>query len=373
MLDSVDGPAMDLSDSKGEPSLPFSETSEDDFTVSLTPEEEGEVDALATSLDMTNVSGVLDYGSEPQRKMADFSEQALAEVRTKDLGEIGSDIASLMVTLQDFDPTEEDHSILGLFKRGKGQAEALKARYSEVEKNVSHLADVLEGHKRTLLDDISMLDEMYAANEAYFEELTLYIAAGKRKLAEARAVELPALEAKAARRGRAEDSQAVRDLVQMCDRLEKRVYDLELTRQIALQTAPQIRLMQSSDAVMAEKIQSTVVNTIPLWKNQMVIALGLEHATQAARAQREVTNMTNSLLRKNAERLKTAAVDTAREAERGIVEMETLRHTNERLIATLNEIARIQSEGRESRREAEDELSQIEDELKTKLVDVSQG
>lgn len=373
MLDSVDDPAMDLSDSKGEPSLPFSETSEDDFTVSLTPEEEGEVDTLATSLDMTNVSDVLDYGSEPQRKMADFSEQALAEVRTKDLGEIGSDIASLMVTLQDFDPTEEDHSILGLFKRGKGQAEALKARYSEVEKNVSHLADVLEGHKRTLLDDISMLDEMYAANEAYFEELTLYIAAGKRKLAEARAAELPTLEAKAARTGRAEDSQAVRDLVQMCDRLEKRVYDLELTRQIALQTAPQIRLMQSSDAVMAEKIQSTVVNTIPLWKNQMVIALGLEHATQAARAQREVTNMTNSLLRKNAERLKTAAVDTAREAERGIVEMETLRHTNERLIATLNEIARIQSEGRESRREAEDELSQIEDELKTKLVDVSQG
>lgn len=349
------------------------EEPDDSLTSSLTPQEQERVDALAAHIDITDVAEVLDYGADSQRKMSDFSEQALADVRTKDLGEIGSDITSLITTLQGFDPTQEERGFLGLLRRGKDRTETLKARYNEVEKNVSDISGILEEHKRTLLDDISMLDDMYAANEAYFQELTVYVAAGKQKLGDVRKTELPTLEARAAESGRAEDSQAVRDLAQMCDRLEKRVYDLELTRQIALQTAPQIRLIQSSDAVMAEKIQSTVVNTIPLWKNQMVIALGLEHATQAARAQREVTSMTNNLLRKNAERLKAAAVDTAREAVRGVVEMETLRHTNERLIATLDEIARVQSEGQESRRQAESELSQIEEELKTKLVDASRG
>lgn len=345
----------------------------DRFNIALTAKERERIQALAASIDIGDVAAVLAYGTECQQRMSDFSERALADVRAKDLGEIGSDVASLIATLQGFDPTQEDRGPLSLLRRGKSRTEALKTRYSEVEKSVSDISGVLEQHKRTLLDDISMLEDMYAANEDYFRELTLYVIAGKQRIADIRTRELPALEAKASESLRAEDSQAVRDLSQMVDRLEKRVYDLELTRQIALQTAPQIRLIQSSDAVMAEKIQSTVANTIPLWKNQMVITLGLEHATQAARAQREVTNMTNTLLRKNAERLKAAAVDTAREAERGIVELETLKHTNERLIATLNEIARVQFEGRESRRQAEGELSQIEEELKGKLVDASRG
>lgn len=337
----------------------------------LSPEEERKVEAFVGKIDLTDANGVLNYGVSSQKKVSDFSERALEGVRARDLGEMGDDITSLVVTLKNFDPDAQDKGLFGLFKKSKNRIETLKARYSEVEKDVSDIAEVLEGHQRTLLKDISMLDQMYAVNEAYFKELTMYIAAGKKKLEEVRGGELPALEAKAQASGLTEDAQAVRDLTQMCDRFEKRVYDLELTRQIALQTAPQIRLIQSSDAVMAEKIQSTVVNTIPLWKNQMIIALGVEHATQAARAQREVTDMTNELLKKNADRLKVAAVDTAREAERGVVDMETLRHTNEQLISTLDEIAQVQQEGRERRRQAEEELGQIEDALRAKLIDAS--
>ncbi|MFC2706124.1 MAG: toxic anion resistance protein, partial [Olsenella profusa] len=302
------------------------------------------------------------------------SERALSGVRGRDLGEVGDDVTSLIVTLKNFSPDQgEAKGIRSLFRKAKGSLDALKARYSEVEKNVRAIAEVLEGHQRTLIKDIALLDQLYALNEAYFKELTMYVVAGKEKLEQVRTGELAALQAKARESGLAEDAQAARDLAQKCDRFEKRIFDLELTRQVALQTAPQIRLVQSSDAVMAEKIQSTVVNTIPLWKNQMVIALGIEHATQAARAQREVADMTNQLLKRNADQLKVATVESAREAERGVVDIETLRHTNEQLISTLDEVARVQSEGRERRRQAEAELTKIEGELKAKLLEASQA
>lgn len=345
-----------------------------DPAASLTPEERKKVDAFVQKIDVTDAAGVLAYGVGAQRKVSDFSEQALAGVRSHDLGEIGDDVTSLVVTLRNFDPSEEPKSgPFSLFRKAKVSVETLKARYGEVEKNVTAISDVLEQHQRTLLKDISILDQMYALNEAYFKELTMYVVAGKKKLDQVRANDLVELQNKAAQTGLAEDAQAARDLAQMCDRFEKRIYDLELTRQVALQTAPQIRMIQSSDAVMAEKIQSTVVNTIPLWKNQMVIALGVEHANQAARAQREVTDMTNQLLKKNADRLKMAATQTAREAERGVVDIETLQHTNEQLIATLDEVAQVQAEGRQKRRAAEAELGRIEGQLKQKLLEASRS
>ena len=323
---------------------------------------------------MSDTAGVLAYGVGSQRKVSEFSERALSGVRGRDLGEVGDDVTSLIVTLKNFSPDQgEAKGIRSLFRKAKGSLDALKARYSEVEKNVRAIAEVLEGHQRTLIKDIALLDQLYALNEAYFKELTMYVVAGKEKLEQVRTGELAALQAKARESGLAEDAQAARDLAQKCDRFEKRIFDLELTRQVALQTAPQIRLVQSSDAVMAEKIQSTVVNTIPLWKNQMVIALGIEHATQAARAQREVADMTNQLLKRNADQLKVATVESAREAERGVVDIETLRHTNEQLISTLDEVARVQSEGRERRRQAEAELTKIEGELKAKLLEASQA
>ncbi|WP_058270457.1 toxic anion resistance protein [Olsenella massiliensis] len=338
---------------------------------SLTPEERAKVSEFARKIDVTDTAGVLAYGVGSQRKVSEFSERALAGVRGHDLGEVGDDINALVVTLKNFDPNQKDTGLLGLFHKAKNNLEALKARYSEVEKNVDGISGILETHQRTLLKDIALLDQLYDLNEAYFKELTMYVAAGKEKLATVRSEDLAALQAKAAQSGLAEDAQAARDLSQKCDRFEKRIYDLELTRQVALQTAPQIRLVQSSDAVMAEKIQSTVVNTIPLWKNQMVIALGVEHANQAARAQRAVADMTNELLRKNADQLKIASAEAAREAERGVVDIETLQHTNEQLISTLDEVSRIQTEGREKRRLAEAELAKIEGELKTKLLEAS--
>lgn len=344
---------------------------EQDLLASLSPKERQQVDAFVDKIDITDTAGVLSFGVGSQRKVSEFSEKALAGVRGNDLGEVGNDITSLVVTLKNFDPNEDDKGLKGLFRRQRNKVEALKARYSEVEKNVTAISETLEEHQRTLLKDIAMLDQLYELNEAYFKELTMYVAAGKKKLEEVRTGELAELQAKAEKSGLAEDAQAARDLAQKCDRFEKRIYDLELTRQVALQTAPQIRLIQSSDAVMAEKIQSTVVNTIPLWKNQMVIALGVEHATQAAQAQRQVTDMTNELLRKNADQLKVAAVETAKESERGVVDMETLRHTNEQLISTLDEISQVQSEGREKRRQAEAELAEIEGELKKKLLEAS--
>jgi uncharacterized protein YaaN involved in tellurite resistance len=346
----------------------------DDAAQSLSPAEREKVEAFVEKIDITDTAGVLSYGVGSQRKVSEFSERALAGVRNNDLGEIGNDISSLIVTLKDFDPDKQEKSgPLAIFHKAKNSLEALRTRYTAVEKNVREISDTLEGHQRTLLKDIATLDQLYALNEAYFKELTMYVVAGKEKLEQVRSGELAQLQAKAAQTGLAEDAQAARDLAQKCDRFEKRIYDLELTRQVALQTAPQIRMVQNSDAVMAEKIQSTVVNTIPLWKNQMVIALGIEHATQAARAQREVADMTNELLKKNADKLKVATVDAAREAERGVVDIETLKHTNEQLISTLDEVKRVQAEGREKRRQAEGELTQIEEELKAKLLEASRN
>ncbi len=363
----------DLAPQAPEPS-PITEPAPTDAAATLTPQEREQVSAFVEKIDVSDTAGVLAYGVGSQRKVSEFSERALSGVRGRDLGEVGDDVTSLIVTLKNFSPDQEEaKGIRSLFRKAKGSLDALKARYSEVEKNVRAIAEVLEGHQRTLIKDIALLDQLYALNEAYFKELTMYVVAGKEKLEQVRTGELAALQAKARESGLAEDAQAARDLAQKCDRFEKRIFDLELTRQVALQTAPQIRLVQSSDAVMAEKIQSTVVNTIPLWKNQMVIALGIEHATQAARAQREVADMTNQLLKRNADQLKVATVESAREAERGVVDIETLRHTNEQLISTLDEVARVQSEGRERRRQAEAELTKIEGELKAKLLEASQA
>lgn len=364
----------DLAPQAPEPS-PITEPAPTDAAATLTPQEREQVSAFVEKIDVSDTAGVLAYGVGSQRKVSEFSERALSGVRGRDLGEVGDDVTSLIVTLKNFSPDqgEATKGIRSLFRKAKGSLDALKARYSEVEKNVRAIAEVLEGHQRTLIKDIALLDQLYALNEAYFKELTMYVVAGKEKLEQVRTGELAALQAKARESGLAEDAQAARDLAQKCDRFEKRIFDLELTRQVALQTAPQIRLVQSSDAVMAEKIQSTVVNTIPLWKNQMVIALGIEHATQAARAQREVADMTNQLLKRNADQLKVATVESAREAERGVVDIETLRHTNEQLISTLDEVARVQSEGRERRRQAEAELTKIEGELKAKLLEASQA
>lgn len=368
-------PELEFGDPKSstpEPSPAATPAPSDDTAQSLSPAEREKVEAFVEKIDITDTAGVLSYGVGSQRKVSEFSERALTGVRNNDLGEIGDDISSLIVTLKDFDPDKQEKSgPLAIFHKAKNNLEALRTRYTAVEKNVREISDTLEGHQRTLLKDIATLDQLYALNEAYFKELTMYVVAGKEKLEQVRSGELAQLQAKAAQTGLAEDAQAARDLAQKCDRFEKRIYDLELTRQVALQTAPQIRMVQNSDAVMAEKIQSTVVNTIPLWKNQMVIALGIEHATQAARAQREVADMTNELLKKNADKLKVATVDAAREAERGVVDIETLKHTNEQLISTLDEVKRVQAEGREKRRQAEGELTQIEEELKAKLLEAS--
>lgn len=368
-------PELEFGDPKPstpEPSPAATPAPADDGAQSLSPADRKKVEAFVEKIDITDTAGVLSYGVGSQRKVSEFSERALTGVRNNDLGEIGNDISSLIVTLKDFDPDKQEKSgPLAIFLKAKNNLEALRTRYTAVEKNVREISDTLEGHQRTLLKDIATLDQLYALNEAYFKELTLYVVAGKEKLEQVRGGELAQLQAKAAQTGLSEDAQAARDLAQKCDRFEKRIYDLELTRQVALQTAPQIRMVQNSDAVMAEKIQSTVVNTIPLWKNQMVIALGIEHATQAARAQREVADMTNELLKKNADKLKVATVDAAREAERGVVDIETLKHTNEQLISTLDEVKRVQAEGREKRRQAEGELAQIEGELKAKLLEAS--
>lgn len=368
-------PELEFGDPKPstpEPSPAATPAPADDGAQSLSPADRKKVEAFVEKIDITDTAGVLSYGVGSQRKVSEFSERALTGVRNNDLGEIGNDISSLIVTLKDFDPDKQEKSgPLAIFHKAKNNLEALRTRYTAVEKNVREISDTLEGHQRTLLKDIATLDQLYALNEAYFKELTMYVVAGKEKLEQVRGGELAQLQAKAAQSGLSEDAQAARDLAQKCDRFEKRIYDLELTRQVALQTAPQIRMVQNSDAVMAEKIQSTVVNTIPLWKNQMVIALGIEHATQAARAQREVADMTNELLKKNADKLKVATVDAAREAERGVVDIETLKHTNEQLISTLDEVKRVQAEGREKRRQAEGELAQIEGELKAKLLEAS--
>jgi uncharacterized protein YaaN involved in tellurite resistance len=302
--------------------------------------------------------------------MADFSENALNTVKTKDLGEVGDMIGNLVTELKSFDVDEEDKGFLGLFKKSGNKLTAMKAKYDKAEVNVEKISSVLETHQMQLMKDVAMLDKMYDLNLAYFKELSMYILAGKKRLEEVRATELADLIDKANKSSLPEDAQAAKDLEALCERFEKKIYDLELTRTIAMQTAPQIRLVQSSDSLMIEKIQSTVVNTIPLWKSQMVIALGVEHANEAAKAQQQVTDMTNELLKKNAEKLKVATVESAKASERGIVDLETLKTTNQALISTFDDVMRIQNEGRQKRQEAETELNRMEKELKDKLLEI---
>ncbi len=339
----------------------------------LTPEEQAQVDEFVKQIDLSNTSGILNYGVGTQKKLADFSQKAIDNVRTKDMGEVGDMLSGLVTELKDFDVEEEEKGLAAFFKKKSNKVEALKNRYAKVETNVAAVSSELEKHQVQLLKDADLMDKMYELNMSYFHELTMYIAAGKQKLEEVRNGELVELQKKAAETGLAEDAQKAKDLAEQCDRFEKKIYDLELTRTVALQTAPEIRMVQNSDTVMAEKIQSTIVNTIPLWKNQMVIAIGLEHSTQAAKAEREVNDMTNQLLQKNAAALKTATVETAKEAERGIVDIETLKNTNATLISAMDEILKIQTEGKEKRKAAENDLAQIEGELKAKLLEASRS
>ena len=355
-----------------EPQLPVEEPKQEILDDSMLNDEEKKmVESFAAQIDLHNSGAILQYGVGTQKKMADFSEKALENVRTKDMGEVGDMIAGLVTELKSFDAEEESKGLFGLFKKSENRLNALKAKYNKVETNVNDIVKVLEGHQIQLLKDVEVLDRMYAMNLSYFKELSMYILAGKKKLMEIRNTQLKELQNKATLSGLPEDAQAAKDLANLCDRFEKKIYDLELTRTVSVQTAPQIRMVQQSDTVMAEKIQSTIVNTIPLWKNQMVIAIGVEHSTQAARAQREVTDMTNALLKKNADALKVATIESAKEAERGIVDMETLKHTNQTLISTLDEVLKIQTEGKEKRRVAEAELADMENQLKGKLLEMS--
>ncbi len=336
----------------------------------LTDEERRQVDEFAKQIDLHNSTAILQYGVGTQKKMADFSGSALENVKTKDLGEVGEMLSNVVTQLKDFD--EEEKGFLGIFKKPGNKLEAMKTKYSKAESNINKICEALEGNQVQLLKDISILDKMYDLNLTYFKELSMYILAGKKKLAETRDTELVQLLEKAKASGLPEDAQAARDMEALCDRFEKKLHDLELTRMVSIQTAPQIRLVQSSDTMMVEKIQSTIVNTIPLWKSQMVLALGVNHAQQAAKAQREVSDMTNELLRKNAEVLKVSAIESARESERGIIDMETLKNTNASLISTLDEVMKIQADGREKRRAAEEEMRLMENELKSKLLEISE-
>ncbi len=335
----------------------------------LTPQEQQMVDDFASQIDISNSGMIMQYGAGAQKKIADFSEQALGNVRNKDLGEVGDLLADVVKQLKGFDIEEEQKGgILGFFKKSGQNLNNMKVKYQKAEVSVNGICKTLEGHQIQLLKDVAMLDKMYELNKTYFKELSMYILAGKQKLEQVKNVELPAMIEKSQRSGLPEDAQAVNDMNGLINRFEKKIYDLELTRTISIQMAPQIRLVQNNDTLMAEKIQSTLVNTIPLWKSQMALALGVNHATQAARAQREVTDMTNQLLKKNAETLKMATVETAKESERGIVDLETLKYTHESLLTTLDEVVKIQDEGRIKRQEAEQELHRLESELKNKLL-----
>lgn len=338
--------------------------------VELSPEEQKVVDEFVEKIDVTNSTMVLQYGAAAQKKIAAFSDTALSKVRTKDMGEIGNDIADLVVELKSFDADEEEKGFLGFFKNTGNKLKVMKAKYEKAEVNVNKIVETLEGHQIQLMKDVVMLDKLYEMNLNYHKELTMYIIAGKKKLQQVRAEVLPQLKEKAQKSGLAEDAQAANDFSQQCDAFEKKLHDLELTRMVSVQMSPQIRLVQNNNRMMSEKIQSTIVNTIPLWKSQMVLALGVAHSHQAVQAQREVTNMTNQLLKKNADKLKMSTIETAKESERGIVDMETLRHTNQSLISTLDEVVKIQDEGRARRRSAEAEIQRLEHELKQKLLDV---
>ncbi len=336
----------------------------------LSPEEEKIIADFLPKINVKDSNLVLQYGAGSQQKIADFSQNILDNVRTKDLGEVGGILANVVTELKNFDVKEEEKGFLSFFKRSSNKLTSLRAKYDKAEGNVDKICEVLEGHQIQLMKDTAMLDQMYEMNVVYFKELCMYIVAGKRKLEEVRNGELAELMAKAQASSLQEDAQAANDLANLCNRFEKKIHDLELTRMISIQMAPQIRLIQNNNTVMSDKIQSTLVNTIPLWKSQMVLALGVEHSRQAAEAQRQVTDMTNELLKRNSETLKMATIETAKESERGVVDMETLRQTNENLISTLDEVLRIQSEGREKRHQAEVELAQIENQLKNKLLEI---
>lgn len=338
----------------------------------LSPEERKMVNDFAEKIDITNSQMVLQYGAASQKKLSDFSETALSRVKTKDMGETGELITSLISELQGFDATtEQPKGIFGFFKKTSNSIEQLKTRYDSADKNVERIKAQLEDHQVTLMKDITMLDKMYELNLVYFKELTMYILAGKKKLAEVRANDLKAAQEKAQRTQLPEDAQAARDLADLCDRFEKKLYDLELTRNVSIQMGPQIRLIQSNDTMMAEKIQTTIVNTIPLWKNQMVLALGIAHSQQAMQAERAVTDATNELLKKNAATLKQGTIEIAKESERGIVDIETLQQTNKQLIETLDELNKIRADGKAKRANAEQELGRIEGELRQKMLEIN--
>uniref|UniRef100_UPI004024D713 toxic anion resistance protein n=1 Tax=Gemmiger formicilis TaxID=745368 RepID=UPI004024D713 len=338
----------------------------------LSPEEQKMVNDFAEKIDITNSQMVLQYGAASQKKLSDFSETALSRVKTKDMGETGELITNLISELQGFDATtEQPKGIFGFFKKTSNSIEQLKTRYDSADKNVERIKAQLEDHQVTLMKDITMLDKMYELNLVYFKELTMYILAGKKKLAEVRANDLKAAQEKAQRTQLPEDAQAARDLADLCDRFEKKLYDLELTRNVSIQMGPQIRLIQSNDTMMAEKIQTTIVNTIPLWKNQMVLALGIAHSQQAMQAERAVTDATNELLRKNAATLKQGTIEIAKESERGIVDIETLQQTNKQLIETLDELNKIRADGKAKRANAEQELGRIEGELRQKMLEIN--
>ena len=336
--------------------------------IELTEDEKKMIDQFVDKIEISNSNAILQYGVGAQKKISDFSQSALNEVKTKDLGEIGDILSKVVFQLKNFEEGEEKKGVFGFFKKGKDKVTQMKINYENAENNIDEMCNVLENHQVQLLKDIAMLDRMYDINRTYFKELCMYILAGKKKLKKLEEEEIPKLQERAKQSNNPQDAQELNDFVALCNRFEKKIHDLELTKMISLQMAPQIRLIQNNDSLMAEKIQSTIINTIPLWKNQMVLSLGVAHATDAARVQREVPDMTNELLRKNAEILKSSTIETAKESERGIVDIETLRATNESLISTLDEILNIQTEGRQKRREAEIELRNIEEQLKDKLI-----
>lgn len=361
----------DLTDEKDEVTAKEPEKTEESAIEEpvLSPQEQKMVDDFAAKIDIENTNQILQFGAGTQKKMADFSDAALENVRTQDLGEVGDLLANVVGELKDFDAAEEK-GLFGFFKKQTARVDTLKNRYTKAEGNVAKITETLEQHQMRLMKDSAVLDKMYDQNLAYFKELSMYILAGKKKLQAVRDGQLRELQQKAATSGLPEDAQAASDLENKCGRFEKKLHDLELTRTISMQTAPQIRMIQNNDTTMIEKIQTTIVNTIPLWKSQMVLALGIAHSTEAAQAQRQVTDLTNELLKKNAETLHLASVETAREAERGIVDIETLRQTNQQLIQTLDDVMKIQQEGRVKRQAAEADMRRMENELKSKLLEI---
>ena len=377
-MDSLDdmlkeGPSLTFDIEEKAPETVVVETAKPESApqIKLSPEEERLVEEFSSKIDISNSQAVLTYGVGSQKKIAEFSESALERVKTKDLGEIGDMLAGVVGEIRSLEIEEEDKGFFGLFKKSGNKLANMKAKYDKVEVNVNNISKALEDHQVTLMKDVLMLDKMYELNMNYYKELSMYIMAGKKRLERANNIELPELIKKADESGLPEDTQKAKDFSQMINRFEKKIHDLELTKTVSLQMAPQIRLIQNNDSMMSDKIQSTIVNTIPLWKNQMVIAIGLKHSTDAAKAQKAVSDMTNELLKKNAESLKAATIETAKESERGIIDIETLKSTNKTLISTFDEVIKIQDEGRKKRKEAEAELRNIENEMRTKLLEIS--